>query len=180
MARRAANIGTWSTGARPRTAAPKEDTVFNKTIVKLQTERLNTFLPKWLREHQGWQFPAVADRFANPSALAVDTSLPADQRTFHASSMRIWIRDDDLADRILSDPAFEPVLESFYLRHPSSDLIKAAVAAASPDVPDEPAAILVSALRLTSARVEHDPGLLPFTRRLAAGVNLWKRGLAGR
>jgi hypothetical protein len=129
--------------------------MFEQTIEALQTKRVMSFLDEYLVANPRW----YRDRSEDPG--------------------RVYKRDDDLADDFWADPAFRPVAESFYLQSPSNSRLRRLVSRQSPDLNSELTALLINAFRILSKRLKQEPSLLPFTRRLAASLLVWREGLMG-
>ena len=130
--------------------------MFDRTLADLQAQRLNLFLAQYLPRHRSWWQPQVAD--------------PG----------RVYKRDDDLADELVAEPGFVPVLEAFYLGMPQNPQLRALIVQADLDLPFELIDLMVAALRITAKRVGLDPGLLPLRRRVAVSLLFWRLAIFSR
>ena len=138
--------------------------MLERTISRLQAQRLSAFLAFYFPRQRDW-YRAVWDDPLGPAPGA---------------RKRIYKRDDDLADEIITEPEFHPVLESFYLRQPADAALRTAIAEQAPELTFELSELMIAALRITAKRVKQDAGILPWTRRLAVGLLVWRLALTSR
>jgi hypothetical protein len=138
--------------------------MLERTISQLQAQRLSDFLAFYFPRQRDWYLAAWDDPLG---------PVPGTRK-------RVYKRDDDLADEIVAEPEFRPVLESFYLRQPTDAALRAAVAKQAPELTFELSELMSAALRIAAKRVKQDAGLLPWTRRLAVGLLVWRLALTSR
>jgi hypothetical protein len=132
--------------------------MLERTISRLQAQRLSDFLAFYFPRQRDWYLAAWDD----PLGPVLGTR------------KRVYKRDDDLADEIITEPEFRPVLESFYLRQPANAALQRAIAEQAPELTFELSELMIAALRITAKRVKQDAGILPWTRRLAVGLLVWR------
>ena len=130
--------------------------MFDRTLADLQAARLNMFLADYLPRHRAWWQPQVAD--------------PG----------RIYKRDDDLADELVAEPGFAPVLEAFYLGLPQNPRLRAVIIQVDLELPFELVDLIVAALRISAKRIGSNPGLLPLRRRVAVSLLFWRLAIFSR
>ena len=138
--------------------------MLERTISRLQAQRLAAFLAFYFPRQRDWYLAAWDDPLG---------PVPGGRK-------RIYKRDDDLADEIIAEPEFRPVLESFYLRGPADADLRAAVSEQAPELTLELSELMSAALRIAAKRARQDAGLLPWSRRLAVGLLVCRLALTSR